>query len=149
MKHARLILRIVGGFSVVLAFAGLGYIAAYLRVDYSTRPQPPCFFQAWHIMASIDAVLLICGVLLGIALLRCKVAFVTAFVVLQALVVAYSFAPGLFWLNPRYGSSIAAASGISAGTIVPVFVLFPVWGSIAAIAAARRIRKGPGAPEHA
>ena len=141
LNRARQVLRIVGGSGIVLALVGLSYIALYLSFDYSARPEPLYFYQAWHVMASINAALLVCGLLLGISLLRGRVRFVPAFVLLKAVVVVFSFLPGFFWLNPRYGSSIAAASGISGGIVVEIVVLFPIWGSIAAIAAARCIRK--------
>jgi hypothetical protein len=138
--RADVVLRIVGGAGVLLSLVGLWYHATCLAADYSREPRPPYFFQAWYTMAGINIVLLLAGIALGVALIRGMVKWVSLFVALQVLIVLDTFLPGLFWLHPRLGLSIAAASGISSGTIFQVIVLFPIWGSVAAIWAVRRIR---------
>ncbi len=139
-NRAGVVLKIVGGAGVLLSLVGLWYHTTCLSVDYSRQPRPPYFFQAWYTMAGINIVLLLAGIVLGIALIRGVVKWVSLFVALQVLIVLDTFLPGLFWLHPRLGLSIAAASGISSGTIFQIIVLFPIWGSIAAIWAVRRIR---------
>ena len=139
-SRAGVVLKIVGGAGVLLSLVGLWYHATCLTVDYSREPRPPYFFQAWYTMAGINIALLLAGIVLGIALIRGMVKWVPLFVALQVLIVFDTFLPGLFWLHPRLGGSIAAASGLSSGTIFQVIVLFPVWGSVAAIWALRRIR---------
>jgi hypothetical protein len=138
--RAAVVLKIVGWAGVALSLVGLWYHAMYLSADYSRMPQPPYFFQAWYTMAGINIVLLVAGIVLGIGLIRGLTRWVSLFVVLQALIALDTFVPGLLWLHPRFGQSIGAASGISGGTIFQVIVLFPIWGSIAAIWAARRIK---------
>jgi hypothetical protein len=137
--RATIVLKIVGWAGVVLSLGGLWYHATYLRADYSRIPQPLYFFQAYYTMAGINIVLLIAGILLGVAFIRGNPKWVPLFVTLQAVVVLDAFVPGAFWLHPRFGSSIAAAGGISGGTMLQVIVLFPIWGSLAALWAARRI----------
>ncbi len=138
--RAAVVLKIVGWASVALSAVGLWYHATCVSADYSRAPRPPYFFQAWYTMAGINIVLLIAGIALGIGLIRGLAKWVTPFVVLQLAVVLDAFIPGALWLHPRFGPSIAAASGISGGTIFQVVVLLPIWGSIAAIWAARRLR---------
>jgi hypothetical protein len=137
---ARILLRIVGGFAVLLALFGAYYHGLYLGADYSRRGNPPYFFQAWHIMASINIALLIASFIIGIQLIRARATWVGAFVATEALILLDAILPGFFWLQPRFGSSIAAASGIAGGTGAHLITLFPFWGSVAALWASRRIR---------
>ncbi len=94
-------------------------------------------------MAGVNIALLVAGILVGLQLVRRRVRWVRALVVLQILIVIDSVVPGVLWLNPRFGSSIGAASGISGGTIIGVIALFPIWGSLAGLWAARRIGDRP------
>jgi hypothetical protein len=136
---ARILLRIVGGFSILLALFGGWYHVLYLTADYSRRDNPPYFFQAWYFMAGINIALLLASLLIGLQLIRGRATWVRAFIVVEALILLDAIVPGLLWLNPRFGASIAAASGISEGTGAHVITLFPFWGSVAALWAARRM----------
>ena len=142
-SRAALILKVVGWSSIALSSLGLWYHGACLSADYSQRDTPPYFYQAWHIMAGVNIALLVSGVLVGVQLVLGRARWVRALVVLQILIVVDTFLPGGLWLNQRFGSSIAAASGISGGTIIGVMALFPIWGSWAGLWAARRIGARP------
>ena len=137
-------LKVVGGSSVALGVIGLWYHLTYLTADYSGRKNPPYFFQAWYTMAAVNIALLVAGILVGLQLLRGQARWIRTFVILEVLVILDTFVPGALWLNPRFGSSIAAASGIAGGTIFQVIILFPIWGSLAGLWAARRLN--PQAP---
>ena len=139
-KGARILLRTVGGFSVLLALFGAWYHFLYLTADYSRRENPPYFFQAWHIMAAINIALLLASLVIGVQLVRAQPTWVGAFVVVEAIILLDAVVPGFLWLHPRFGASIAAASGIAGGTGAHLITLFPFWGSVAALWAARRMR---------
>jgi hypothetical protein len=139
--RAKLVLRIVGGSSIVFGLLGLWYHFTFLTVDYSHRGTAPYFYQAWHIMAGVNIALLLIGVVLGIAFVRLRVRALPFFIALQSLVVIDSVVPGLLWLKPTYGRSIAEASGISGGTILELISLFPLWGSAAGVWAVRQLRR--------
>jgi hypothetical protein len=124
---------------VVLGVLGLLYHLSYLTTDYSGRETPPYFYQAWYTMATINIALLIAGIVVGVQLVRRKARWIWAFLILEVLVVLDTFGPGLLWLHPRFGLSIGAATGIAGGTFVQVFILFPIWGSLAGLWAARRL----------
>jgi hypothetical protein len=136
-------LRLVGISSVVLSSLGLIYLGFFLGGDYSRREHPPFFSQAWYMMAGIKATLLIGALLAGLDFLALRTRRVTAFVVLEALILLTVFVPGMLWLNPVIGSSVAAASGIFGGMFFHVATLFPLWGSALAIWASRRLRLQP------
>ena len=138
-SRALSVLRIVGGFSVVLGVIGLWYHFRYLSADYSRHEHPPYFFLAWYTMAAVNIALLVAGILVGVQLVRGRARWTKAFVILEILVVLDTLIPGALWLNPRFGSSVAAASGIAGGTFFQILTLFPIWGSVACIWAARRI----------
>jgi hypothetical protein len=139
--RASLMLKIVGWSSIVLSAMGLWYHATYMTADYSQAGMPPYFYQAWRIMAGVNIGLLLVGILVGVQLVRGRVRWVRALVILQVVVVIDCIAPGLLWLNPRFGRGVAAASGISGGTMIGVIALFPIWGSWAGLWAARRISR--------
>jgi hypothetical protein len=146
--RATLVLRIVGWSSIVFGLLGLWYHFSYLSVDYSRRGMAPYFYQAWHIMAAVNIALLLVGVALGIAFVRLRIRALPFFIVLQTLVILDAIVPGFLWLSPKYGRSIGEASGISGGTILELVVLFPLWGSIAAAWAVRKLRPGISSATH-
>jgi hypothetical protein len=92
-------------------------------------------------MAGINIALLVAGIVVGVQLVRGCGAWVRALLIIQILVVLDTFVPGVLWLHSRFGSSIAAASGISGGTIFQVLALFPIWGPLAGWWAARRVNR--------
>ena len=134
------LLRIAGIGAVTLSSLGLVYMALYLSVDYSRRERPPYFFQAWYTMVSVNAVVLILAILIGIDFIRLRTGRVRAFLVVEGLILIAAFIPGMLWLNQTIGHSVAAASGISGGLIFQEITLFPFWGSALAVVGSRRLR---------
>jgi hypothetical protein len=134
------LLRLVGTVAVALSIIGIFYLARHaLRVDLS-RLDPPYFVRAYCILAGANFVLCVAASIVGIQLWRRGKGYVLPFVVIEMLVLLALVIPAAMWLHPRWGHSIAAASGISAGLVFHHLTLFPLWGSALAVVAARRSR---------
>jgi hypothetical protein len=138
----RLVLQIVGATSSLLSLVGLWFDVAYLMADYSCmKDVPPYFFQVHYTMAGIDIALLIAGVVLGIVLMRGIAVWAFLLIGLQLMIVLKWWVVGGLWLDPTLGRTIATATGSSGGTIVHLVILFPIWGSVAALWAYRRVHQ--------
>jgi len=138
-RRPRLVLQAVGLISIAFSMVGLWLHAGSLTADQSCRAQFPYFFQVYYKMAAINIGLLVGGVVVGIALVRCVTMWVFFFVGLQVAIVLDFWEIGSLWLDPTLGRTIASATGISSGTVLHIITLFPFWGSIAALWAYQRI----------
>jgi hypothetical protein len=143
-RAARSALRIVGLVAVALSLYGFWYHATILGSDFSTEDNPPYFFHAWYTMTGISILLLLAALLSGIQLMRGRAKWVTAFIAVETLILLTFMAFSALWLHPRWGTSIAAATGISGGSLIHVLTLFVIWGPIVAIISARQIRRANG-----
>lgn len=132
---ARLTLRIVG--TVLLICAGLGLLyngASFYAVATgaleTVRPEQPVpyLYQAFYVLSAICIACYVALVVCGVQFLRVSTSLIWLFVGVLAVEVIMWFATGRLWLHPTYGPSVAAATGISQGGLVPQFIiLLPLW----------------------
>jgi hypothetical protein len=124
---SRTLIRIIGAISLVLslrAFYDLGE-AGRLVINHTGQISgAPLFRHVFWTMTALNAVFLGAMTLTSIGLLRLKRNAVRIYTWLYIALVAYAFAPGLFWGGSPLGRSIAAASGVGGIGIAPL-TLFP------------------------
>jgi hypothetical protein len=143
MKKASVVLRIIGIISIVFAVLGFLYNSTTFLVSWSKdfRDKDALYFYpAFYIMSFICAicysVLLICG----IQFIRLRTRLFPLFVGVLIFEFIYIFSIGITWLIPGIGSSIGAATGVANGGLsLQIFILFPLWGSLLAGWASKRI----------
>ena len=130
MSKAKVVLILVGVFSIIMAIIGLLYNAVTIFTDFSSMQQDmeiPYFYTAFYIMSVICIIcylpLLICGIQFVCLRLRCK----TFFVCILVFEVVYFLSIGPMWLIPDIGMSIGAATGVAnGGLVIQGITLFPL-----------------------
>lgn len=150
----RRILVVVGVACILLALAGIGYNAITLTQDYSGTLQEfsndpeydeeslSHFYTVFYALSGICILFYLLLAFTGVQLIRSKHNWVFVLLGIVVVEVLYFFMLGQSWRSPEYGLSIAAASGVSSGGLMfQAFVLFPLWGPLAAIWARSKIRK--------
>jgi hypothetical protein len=130
-----LILKVVGVLSIVGALFGLWYsVTSYQRVtspDFVFASDYPYFYPAFFVMIGISSLILLSMLWSGIQLFYQKVSVLQLFIGTCVLTLLVPFVAGSLWLNPIYGKSIAAASGVSTGGLsVFLIILFPIWAPL-------------------
>ncbi len=129
MKVWPWLMRTVG--AICLVFTVWGFYFQILAVQRVLRhlisnPQIPFFHAAFFTMTTIDAILLIAMVFVGVLLLRLQRKAATIYTWLVVIVSAYIAVVGGLWLLPEpVGRSIGAASGIGNVGIAPL-LMFPI-----------------------
>lgn len=152
---ARVILRIVGGLSVLLALGGLlyttsttyGFILSGAVDDVAAQHDTPYVRTAFYVMASICTAFYLALLLFGVRLLFLKTRLLWLFTTILIVEVLYFLSIGFFWPHPTYGLSIAAASGVAnGGLVLQFFLLFPLWAPFAVYFARRSEQRVQDAP---
>jgi hypothetical protein len=81
---------------------------------------------------------------IGVQFVRLRPRLVPLFVGVMVFEVLYFFGIGFFWTSPALGMSVAGATGIANGGLMFQFItLFPLWGSLLARWARRRMEAVP------
>jgi hypothetical protein len=81
---------------------------------------------------------------IGVRFIRSDSSLVRLFIGVMVFEVVYYFGVALLWLVPGLGRRIAAAGAVAnAGMLLQFFLLFPLWGSLLARWARRRIEASP------
>ena len=142
-------LRAVGATSILLALTGFAYnaksFAGVLRTDIS-EPAAPYLTAAFLTLSGVCVVCYLALLVLGIDFLRLQTRGRHLFAVLMAFEVLF---PVLIRLVCELGSetvamSVAGATGISIGGLVPQFLLgFPLWAPVAIALAHRSANRVP------
>ena len=147
-RVARWVLRAVG--LLALLFAAFGVLGQSVYVwSIATDPEccssEPFFPQAFAVLAAFSYLACAGYIVVGVKFLALRARWLPFFLTLSAVVLLESLIPGGLWLHPRFGSSIAAASGVgSMGTSAVVLTGYPLWGSALAWWATLRLRRaGP------
>ncbi len=147
---ARRILRFVGIACIVFAMIGLFFSSFTSLIFFSAGfsdnledPEIPYFLHAFTIMCLINVVCYCALAYLGVQLLRLKTRlypFLTGVLVFEVI---YFFSIGFFgWTYSarEVARSIAAATGIANGGLIPQFItLFPLWGALLASWASKEL----------
>jgi len=149
MKKAKVVLIIIGIVSIVLGCFGLWYNSQTLFSVLSNpnafeEEDTPYFYQSFYTMSALCICCYIGLITSGIQFIRLKTNLLILFIGILIFEFLYFFSIGTLWLSPRIGMSIAAATGVANGGLAPqIFTLFPIWASILAIWATRKISKKP------
>ena len=135
---ARISLRTVG--VVVLVCAGLGllyngasfYAVATGALETVPKEEPmPYLYQAFYLFSALCVVCYIALAVCGVQFLRLSTSLLWLFVGVFVIEALMWFATGRLWSHPAYGRSVAAATGISQGGLVPqFFILLPLWAPV-------------------
>jgi hypothetical protein len=126
--------RIIGLLGIVCAAFALYYdaVASFNVFSKLPRTDQPVYFRECFVGLTLLAAIIALGVAFGsvelVRLRRRGAVVTTIFACLPAILI---FIVGPSWLIPSIGSSIAAASGISLGGLVPMLlVLLPLWSGL-------------------
>jgi hypothetical protein len=146
---ARIALRTVG--VVVLACAAFGLLyngvsfyavtTGALETVQNEKPMP-YLYQAFYVLSAVCVACYIALAVCGVQFLRLSTSLIWLFVGVLAVEIIMWFATGRLWLHPNYGLSVAAATGISQGGLVPqFFILLPLWAPVLVWLARRSLVK--------
>ena len=147
-RTASIVLRVVGGIAVTCAVLGVLYNAASLfgvltgAIDGVGKEfSAPYIKQAFFVMSTCYVAFYVVLMWCGVRFLQLSTSLWTLFTTLLVAEVVVHLAIGALWANPTHGMSIAAASGISGGGVMPqFFILFPLWAPVATWFASRSLR---------
>lgn len=145
----RVALAIVGVVAILCGLFGLFYnyssfSALIVQGKHEFDPEIPYFNAVFFTMSAICVLCYIVLIVCGVQLARKRLAWVWVFIGVQMFEVIYFFSIALLWLvgiaAPRFGSSVAAATGVANGGLMAQFlILLPLWGTIVAILAKRKL----------
>jgi hypothetical protein len=148
-RVARITLRIVGAVVLLCAAFGLFYnsvsfIAVASGAADTIDPESPMpyFRSAFYALSAICVICYLALVWCGIQFVRARPDLWALFSIVLVVEVLSYLTAGWLWRNPTLGVSVAAATGISQGGMMPqVFILLPLWGPIAVWFAKRSLAK--------
>src|SRR5438067_1584692 len=132
----RITLRIVGAVTIGLALVGLLYNGAGIAAISSgafdqtvaTDASQRYLFVAFYVLSGLCITAYIVLFVCGVQFCRLAVWWLWPFLAALGLEAILYFFTGRLWNHPTYGMSIAGATGISEGGLVPQFYsLFPLW----------------------
>jgi hypothetical protein len=125
---------------VVLVCAGFGllyngasfYAVAAGALDTVQNEKPmPYLYQAFYVLSAACVACYIALAVCGVQFLRLSTSLIWLFVGVFIVEAIMWFATGRLWSHPTYGLSVAAATGISQGGLVPqFFILLPLWAPV-------------------
>lgn len=126
--------------AVVLACAAFGLLyngaSFYAVVTGALETVPyekplPYLYQAFYVLSAVCVACYIALAVCGVQFLRLSTSLIWLFVGVMAVEGLMWFVTGRLWLHPTYGHSVAAATGISQGGLVPqFFILLPLWAPV-------------------
>jgi hypothetical protein len=100
--------------------------------DAATDVDVPYFDVAFLTLSGVCVVCFVALAWCGAQFLRRSLSPLWLFILVASVEILFVPVVGGLWLHPQYGRSIAAASGVSAGGLMPqVLVLFPLWAPVA------------------
>jgi hypothetical protein len=138
-RNGRILFRIVGIVTILLALFGLLYnassfyaVASGALDDLVTQSSQPYLLQAFYVMSSICVAFYVLLLICGIQFLRQSASLLWLFVGVVLAEIAFHLVVRSLWHHSTLSLSIAGATGISSGGLVPqAFLLFPLWAPIA------------------
>jgi hypothetical protein len=135
--------RLVSFLGIACALFCFWYIVSIALFIFGTPPRAdrPDDFLAWYVSLTSVAFLIAIGTAFGsIELARLRFRGVKILTIFSLLPIPISVIVGMLWLSPM-GTSIASATGVSLGGLVPLeFSLLPVWSGLLWIFAFRSNR---------
>ena len=139
-KH-KAVLIFIGISSIVVAILGALYNGWMLYIDLpgntndiDAEINEEYFVMSFYIMTYICLIFFTFLFLSGIQLIRQKLVWVYVLVTVITLEIIYWLILGSMWLHPKYGYSIAAATGVSNGGLTfQIFSLYIIWAPLLAL----------------
>lgn len=135
--------RIVSFLGFACALFCLWYIASAASSVFGSPPRedtPPLFVEWYMGLSSVAAMIAIGAAVGSVDLARLRIRGARILTVCSLLPLPLIMIVGVSWLSPM-GMSIAAASGVSLGGLMPmIFSLLPVWAGLLWIFAFRSHR---------
>jgi hypothetical protein len=145
-KVPRATLVTIGIFAIVLGASGIWYNVTTLFADYSdlVDQKTPYFYHSFYLMSGICLLCYVGLIACGFQFVRGAVGAVGLFIGILVFESMYLIALGLVWAALSYhlsvGLSVGAATGVANGGLMfQFFILFPLWGSVAAYWARHRV----------
>jgi hypothetical protein len=130
---SKYVCRIVSVLGLACALFCLWYIASVASsvIGSPTREDTPPRFIEWYVGLSSVAALIAIGAAVGsVDLARLRIRGVRMLTICSFLPLPLIMIVGMSWLSPM-GMSIAAASGVGLGGLMPMlFSLLPVWAGL-------------------
>ena len=130
----KLCCRLVGLLGIACSAFAIYYntAAAFSVLSRTLRPDTPVHFREFFVVLTLIAAVVALGVAFGsfeLIRLRRRGGVVTT--IFASLPVGLICVVGSSWLIPSFGSSIAAATGVSLGGLMPMLVtLLPLWAAL-------------------
>jgi len=129
---------VVGVVAIVTAILGLLYsaltISTAIQGDFSSVNDEydlRYFYQAFFIMSAICIACYLILAVCGVSLVRSRLGSSRLVTLVLLFEVGYIFAIGMLWLEPTFGRSIGAATGVAnGGMTIQMIILFPLWGPL-------------------
>ena len=134
---ARIFLRIVGAVIVVCAAIGLLFNAnsffaiASGTLEDAIGQHEPYLYEAFYTLSAVCVICYLALALCGIQFIRLSTSLFWLLALTFSVEAVAFFGTGRLWAHPVYGDSVAAASGIALGGLMPQFFIFlPLWAPI-------------------
>jgi hypothetical protein len=138
-KAPRATLVTIGIVAIVLGGLGMWYNVNTLFADYSdlVNQETPYFYHSFYLMSGVCFLCYVGLIACGIQFVRGAVGVVGLFIGILVFESMYLIALGLVWAALTsylsLGLSVGAATGVANGGLMfQFFILFPLWGSVAA-----------------
>jgi hypothetical protein len=131
MSLPNALLRCIGIASILLAAFGLLYNAMFILPEFFLgfeKQANPYFYPAFYTMSAICVACYVLLLTLGIQFVRLNVSNLGLFVFLFLFEIIYIKVVFILWSQPTIGMSVAEATGVANGGLVPQgWTLFPIW----------------------
>lgn len=146
-KRPRNLVIIVGAVAVLTALFGLYYngrsIVVALRggfSDFVAQRGLTYFYAAFYLMSATCVICYLLLLVLGVGLLLVRLRWSRLLTGVLIFEVVYFLTISFLWVLPGVGISIAAATGVTNGGLMPQFIiLFPIWAPLVLWWARRKI----------
>ena len=129
----KVLCRIVSAIGFACSAFSLWYIATVSIIIFGSSPDAdtPPLFTEWYAGLSFAAAIIAIGAAIGsFNLARLRISGARLLTTASCLPLPLMLIVGMSWLSPM-GMSIAAASGVSLGGLMPMmFSLLPVWAGL-------------------
>lgn len=134
-KKSRTMVLTTAIITILCCLLGLLYNCSSLTSAFSgtfgSADEQPVFYLAFYAMSAVCIVFYLCLIGFSIDLIRGNFRTFVPFIVVLLLEVAYFFSISALWMHPTIGGSVAGATGVANGGLMPqFFILLPLWAPI-------------------
>ncbi len=145
MKISKIFVLATAIITILCCLFGLFYNSSSLISAFSgvfgNKEDQPYFYAAFYSMSVICILFYICLIGFSIDLIRGHFRTIIPFTGVLIVEVIYFFSIGTLWLHPKFGMSIAAATGVANGGLMAQFtILLPLWAPIVLWVSKRKLQ---------